>query len=149
MDELKLVPGNAERFGGFGWYIRGGWCGIVSGGRGRDAMVCVRSPAAGKVPLPMKTLISFALVTAMAVPMLAQTTTTAPGTQTTTTTTAAPMTKSEMKAQKKQQKAQEKAAKENAKAASEQSKALKHQDKATNAAEKAGSSAPATPPPAL
>ena len=50
--------------------------------------------------------------------------------------TGAPMTKSELKAQRKQQKNEEKSAKANAKAAKANEKSVKAQDKATNAAEK-------------
>jgi hypothetical protein len=67
----------------------------------------------------------------------------APGQTTTITTPSAPLSKSEMKAQKKQQKLQEKAAKESAKAQKDSASALKHQDKATDAEEKV-SPTPAT-----
>lgn len=62
---------------------------------------------------------------------------------------AAPMTKSQLKAQKAQQKMEEKSANANAKAAKADAKAKKQQDKAVQAQEKAGHDAPvAGAPPA-
>ena len=56
---------------------------------------------------------------------------------------AAPLTKSQLKAQKAQQKKEEQAASANAKAAKADAKAKKQQDKAVQAQEKAGHDAPA------
>jgi hypothetical protein len=60
----------------------------------------------------------------------------------------APLTKSELKAQKAQQKKEEKSANANAKAAKADAKAKKQHDEAVQAEEKAnpGAPAPATPP---